>query len=296
MGYLKKLIPLRKAAEESVSTLPALIMKAEKIASNTLHGSHGQRKAGSGEKFWQFREYQETDRPQDIDWRQSAKTDQVFIKQKEWQTPQKTYFWCAGGASMNFTSNTDHPTKMEAAQILCLALALLLYRSEEHIGFFGNAKTGHSERKIEVIAHALLARANHNIDLPNTQNFILPSRASFIGCGDFLSPLNDIKDTMSQIASVAQNGILIQVLDPAELNLNFEGRVEFISADESQKELINNVSAVKEAYAERINNHIQSIKQFCHENNWTYILHQTNVSISKTVRDVYLLMDQENAL
>ncbi len=291
MGFIEKIIPLRHEAEGSVSSLPALMTKAEKIASSTLHGPHAQRKSGSGEKFWQFREYDSSDRPQDIDWRQSAKTDSIYIKQKEWQTTQKSYIWCAGGHSMNFTSDPKYPTKQYAAQIIALALALLLQRSEEQIGFYGDLKTGRSEKKLEQLGHYLLSRHGNNEPLPLPSLFTLPKHASFIGIGDFLSPLPEIQSSLSQAASVAENGLIVQILDPAEISLNYTGRIKFKGPYNQTTELINNVSSVREQYKDRIKAHIESFQKFCFQHNWSYVLHVTDASPTDTMKNIFSVMD-----
>ncbi|PCJ97506.1 MAG: DUF58 domain-containing protein [Zetaproteobacteria bacterium] len=292
MGRLSDILQLRREAEHHVSDLPALIMRAEKISADVTHGIHAQRKSGLGEKFWQFREYQSTDRPQDIDWRQSAKTDHVLIKQKEWQTTQKTYFWCASGASMAFTSDPKRHTKQEAAQIITLSIALLLRQSEEQIGTFGDIKTGHSENKIQKIGQLLLQQASTESPLPDTTHFALPHHASFIGTGDFLCPIEDITRCMHSISANAQNGIIVQILDPAELNLNYKGRIRFRGVHNDELELINNVSSIRDDYIQRINNHIDQVKLLCHEQNWSYILHNTNNDITVTLKDIWPVINK----
>lgn len=292
MGRLSDILHLRRKAEHHVSDLPALMIKAEKISANIMHGMHAQRKAGSGEKFWQFREYQETDRPQDIDWRQSAKTDQVLIKQREWQTTQRTYLWCASGASMDFTSSPKHYTKQDTAHIIALSLALLLRQSEEQIGLFGDLKTGHSEDKIQNIGQLLLQQSAANAPLPDTMHFALPRHASFIGIGDFLSPIEDITRSMASVSANAENGLLIQILDPAELNLSYKGRVRFRGIEDGELELVNNVSSIRQEYKQRISHHTDQAKALCHEQNWSYILHNTHDDIADTLKGIWQLMDR----
>ena len=292
MGRLSDILHLRREAEHHVSDLPALMIKAEKISANIMHGMHAQRKAGSGEKFWQFREYQETDRPQDIDWRQSAKTDQVLVKQREWQTTQRTYLWCASGASMDFTSSPKQYTKQDTTHIIALSLALLLRQSEEQIGLFGDLKTGHSEDKIQNIGQLLLQQSAVNARLPDTDNFALPRHASFIGVGDFLSPIDDITHSMSSVSANAENGLLIQILDPAELDLRYKGRVRFRGMEDDELELVNNVSSIRQEYKQRISHHTDQVKALCHEQNWSYILHNTSDDIANTLKGIWQLMDR----
>ena len=73
-------------AERDAAHLPDMQLRAEKAAQSIFNADHNQHKTGTGEKFWQYREYIFGDRPQDIDWRQSAKGDRIYIRQKEWQT------------------------------------------------------------------------------------------------------------------------------------------------------------------------------------------------------------------
>ena len=55
MRRLDLLLPLRRDAEELAASLPALMLKARHTAASVLHGTHAKRKAGTGEKFWQYR-------------------------------------------------------------------------------------------------------------------------------------------------------------------------------------------------------------------------------------------------
>ena len=75
---------LRHTAEVVAATLPPLLVAAQRVAATVTLGSHGRRRAGAGDAFWQFRHYSKDDTPQAIDWRQSAKFDTVFVRDREW--------------------------------------------------------------------------------------------------------------------------------------------------------------------------------------------------------------------
>lgn len=286
MSILGAIHKLRKQAGQASDPLPALMMQAERVAANIIHGAHGQRKAGAGEKFWQFREYQDSDRPQDIDWRQSAKNDHVFIKQREWQATQKTYLWCAQGKSMTFASTKHLKTKQETAQILTLALALLLIKGEENIGIFGNQKTGRGHNRIEDIAHALITDAHIDHELPDHQSFHLPQNAGFIAVGDFLCPLEEIERNFADIATRTKNVAIIQILDPYEIDLEYKGRIQFNGLSTAQNTLINNVSSIRDNYNARMQNHIQSLQNLVHGYGWSYHLHQSNEDLSAALHKI----------
>ena len=291
-AVLSALEQLRTQAEDESASLPALMLKSQKIAESAFHGEHARRKPGTGQNFWQFREYLPTDRPEDIDWRQSAKGDDVFIKQKEWLVTRKIFFWCAGGKTMNFGSNPEGKvfTKEENAQIMCLALALILQRSYEQIGIYGQINTGRSELALERLGQYLLERGHappEDAMLPDIQASALPRHAIFIGVGDFLSPIEEIEKTFAALGKQSKNALIIQILDPAEIDLGFSGRVRFRGMAAEDEEIIDNVADVRENYQKRMADHIKAVEALCQHYNWHYQLHRTDNDIARTLKAIW---------
>ncbi len=278
---------LRHMAEEEAAELPALIAAAEHALSSILHGEHVQRKPGSGERFWQFREYVPGDRPQDIDWRQSAKTDSVYIRQKEWQTTQTSIFWCNQGASMDFSSDKAFPTKAYSAKILTLALSILMTRGHEQIGLYGAARTGRSGAMVDHIGNALCDERREHKDLPDFTGKKLPRNCALIQIGDFLQPFGEIESVFKKLSHQTGNGLVVQVLDRAELELPYQGRALFEDLSGGRQELVNHVSSIREEYKNRIEEHIERLQSLCKQCHWSYILHRTDTDIADTLADIW---------
>ncbi len=289
MRFMPSFIKFREKAEHATMSLPGLITHAEKLADTILHGEHSRRKSGAGEKFWQYREYVPGDRPQDIDWRQSAKTDHIFVKQKEWQITRKTYFWCNKSSSMDFKSSTAHFSKQNYAQIMTLALAILLQKNKEQIGIYGQARSGRSEKMIETIGHDLFEM---NKDaLPNSKIATLPKDAYFIGIGDFLSPIEDINKSFAHLSERTENGFILQILDPAELDLPYTGRVQFYDSSQANKHLINHVPTIRAKYQERIKHQCDMVKIQSINNGWTHYLCTTDTPPNTALNEIYMLLE-----
>ncbi|SVD23344.1 uncharacterized protein METZ01_LOCUS376198, partial [marine metagenome] len=87
-------VDLQRRAEAIAVPLPPLLIAAQRIAASVLQGVHGRRQPGSGETFWQFRGYQSTDSVSLIDWRQSAKSQRVYVREQEWEASQSVWLWC----------------------------------------------------------------------------------------------------------------------------------------------------------------------------------------------------------
>jgi uncharacterized protein (DUF58 family) len=279
---------LRRKAEEAASALPALMLKAERAAQNIFHGEHAQRRAGTGEKFWQFREYTPQDRPQDIDWRQSGKTDRVFIRQKERQLPQTALFWTCAADSMDFTSDYALPIKKEAGQVLTLALAILMTHTGERVGMLGTTQTGRSEHSLENIS-SLLSEKNEE-SLPSQAPMKAQKNSELVLIGDFLSKPQDIETSFKSLVPFTGGGIVIQILDPAEIELPFDGRAIFEDHAQTVSENVQNVASIREAYKQRIVEHRAAIQSICKSCGWNYILHRTDEGYEKTLLEVWTAM------
>lgn len=266
--------------------LPAMMAHAQKAVAGILHGEHPRAKSGAGEQFWQYREYAPEDRPQDIDWRQSAKTDRVFIRQKELQTTQKALFWCSNSPGMEFHSRNDLPAKREHAQIISLSLALLLTRAGERIGLLGQNRTGRSELALENFAQGLLT-SKDRADLPHESS--PPERNSVVFLvGDFIAPQEEIARCFAEFSAHEVSASIVQVLDPAEMTLDYQGRAIFESPRRDYHQHIANVSLIRDEYIQRIKRHIAFVDHLCHRYGWDYQLHTTDSDIDKTLSAIWM--------
>ena len=138
---------LQLTAEALAGGLPALLVAAERVASTVSQGVHGRRRIGQGETFWQFRPYYAGDAPNVIDWRQTAKSDRVFVRQMEWEAAQTVWLWHDTSPSMDWQSDEAVPSKAWRTKLLLLALSVLLLQAGERVALIGGAGKAH-ERSI----------------------------------------------------------------------------------------------------------------------------------------------------
>ena len=169
-------------------------MAAERVATTVSQGVHGRRRVGGGETFWQFRQYQPGDPGNRIDWRQSAKTQRVFIRETEWEAAQSVWLWRDPSGSMSYRSSSQLPTKLERATLLLLAAASLLVRGGEYVGLLGRDRIPFTGRSaLERLSEPLFGAKNdenHADGIPKRVQ--IPRYARLVLIGDFLTPLEDI--------------------------------------------------------------------------------------------------------
>ena len=73
---------LEGEAHALADRLPELMLEALRVANTVAHGIHGRRRAGTGETFWQFRQFQASDPATVIDWRRSASSDHLYVRER----------------------------------------------------------------------------------------------------------------------------------------------------------------------------------------------------------------------
>jgi uncharacterized protein (DUF58 family) len=271
----QELEPIQQRAERLAGRLPPLLIAAEQVAATVAQGVHGRRRVGQGEAFWQFRRYQPGDPAQAIDWRQSAKSQPLFVRENEWEAAQSVWLWRDSSPSMRYRSSKGLAEKGERADLLLLALASLLVRGGEHIALLGETMVPARGRSaLDRVAHSLTRPAPAGPSLPPYDS--LPRHAQIVFIGDFLSPLGDIEGLIRRFASRDVKGHLLQVLDPAEETLPFGGRIRFEGMEGEGTVLIPRVEAVRRDYIARIADHREGLAALAGAAGWSFAGHRTD--------------------
>ena len=266
-------------AEALGGRLPPLLIAARRVAATVAQGVHGRRRVGQGDSFWQFRPYVSGDPVNRIDWRQSARSGREapegwLVRQTEWDAAQTVYLWRDGSASMAWRSRAADSDKRDRASLLLLALASLLLRGGERVAVIrpgARAVAGRFglDRVLEELDQAQDAG-----DLPPM--FPLPRHATVVLIGDFLSPLERIQDTIGRMSAVPVTGYLLQVLDPAETTLPYDGRVRFHGLEGERDALIPRVETVRDRYRGRLKAQQEGLAAMCTAAGFGFGIHRTD--------------------
>lgn len=116
--------------------------------------------------------------------------------------------------------------------------------------------------------------AAHPLDLPPVVP--LPRHGQLVLIGDFLAPLEAIDRVVGEYAEQGLDGHMVQVLDPAEVSLPFQGRVRFEGLENEQSWLLSRVEPVREAYRARLDAQEEGLKDLARNVNWSFSLHCTD--------------------
>ncbi|WP_416897282.1 MAG: DUF58 domain-containing protein [Minwuia sp.] len=267
---------LRKRADSLADAMPPLLVEAERVAQTVSQGVHGRRRVGEGESFWQFRRYQPGDPATSIDWRQSAKRVPTYVRQNEWEAAQAVWLWRDGSESMDFQSHLASASKLRRATLLTLALASLLLRGGEKIAFLGlDHPPGSSRALLEDYALALekgLVEDHHSLPPPAN----LPRFAQVVLIGDFLTPLDEVSRFLRSFSAVGVAGHLMQIMDPAEHRLPYQGRVIFQGPENEGEVLIGRTEGIYEEYGVRVDRRRDDLRDIARSAGWTHTVHHTD--------------------
>jgi uncharacterized protein (DUF58 family) len=273
---------LRDRAEQAAAMLPPLLVAAERVATTVAQGVHGRRRVGQGETFWQFRQYEPGDAAIRIDWRESAKSQRLYVRETEWEAAQSVWLWRDTSSSMDYSSasyiaDASWPTKRDRAELILVALASLLVRGGERLTLLGSGVAPMSgrvalSRLVQLIEHGEAARTNKGLPIFEP----LPRAGQLVLIGDFLAPLEAVHAPVAQFAGAGLKGHLLQIVDPAEEELPFAGRVRFEGAEERDEVVISRVETVRDDYRQRFQRHRDGLAAIARAVGWTIAYHRTD--------------------
>jgi uncharacterized protein (DUF58 family) len=257
-AHLHRADALRYRGQLLGAALPPLLVAADRIAVSVIQGVHGRRRAGPGEDFWQYRQYSFGDAANRIDWRKSARSERMLIRENEWAASNTLYIWASRAPGMSFRSSLSQ------------------VRGGERVAALGSPHPpGHTRMALANVAEWLEADPKRDhADLP--QAVKLPRYATCVLVGDFFSPIPDTTRLLTGFAAEGVRGHLLQVVDPAEESLPYEGRTEFIEYAGEERLIAGRAETLKEPYAHRLALHREALKDLARKLGWSFTIHCTD--------------------
>ena len=274
---------LRRDAEKISGTLPPLLVEAERLVSTLAIGVHGRRRAGVGETFWQYRAAQPGDSLGQIDWRRSARSDRLYVREMEWEAAESVLIWCDQAQSMDFHSEEVTWTKADRGRLLALAISVLLNRGGERFGLLGteaeSPRTGESQ--LMRIA-GLLNAQNHNApDFGAPPKGVIPRAGKAIFLSDFMGPRDAVFPALMDAAGQGTGGVFVMIVDPVEEDFPFFGRTRFVSVARAVRHETDQAASLRKLYLDRLAERREDLADVARRAGWQLILHRTDESPRK---------------
>lgn len=284
MALLARKTDVRRRALSLSQGYPALLAEAERVAAVVASGVHGRRRAGQGESFWQYRNYQNTDAASQIDWRRSARGDQIFVRDNEWEAANTIYLWPDTRPSMVWGSDKALPTKADRGRVLTLAIANLLMKAGERCALIGLQDRARSGRVgFERLAEAMMRSETDERALDTD----IAAHSRFIVVSDFLDPIDDWRMRLSRLSGRPVTGVMVQIIDPAEEAFPYKGRLNLRAPGGTKRFLLGRAETARDEYQSRLADHNRQIANTAARLGWTLIRHRTDEPATTALNALY---------
>jgi uncharacterized protein (DUF58 family) len=275
---------------QRASHVPDLLVEARRLVNTVIAGWHGRRRRGIGENFWQFRPYVDGEAMARIDWRRSARDDHTYVRDREWEAAHTIWLWADPSASMLFKSATATVSKESRALVLIFAMAELLSRSGERIGWPGltdpfTARNG-AERLAARVTHAPAHRPRP--DFSGIRRF-----SDCVLVSDFLDPVEETLEWLDPLARRGVRAHLIEVADPAEETFPYSGRTEFSDPETGAKLTAGRAEQMGEDYRRLYAARRAELESWCKRLGWSYTVNHTDRLASEALVRMHLALSAE---
>ena len=267
-------------AQTRAATLPDLVIEAQRIAATITMGWHGRRMRGPGENFWQFRPHANGESAQVIDWRRSARDDNSYVREMEWDAAHTVWLWADSSPSMQFKSNLAMQSKADRAFLIVLAVAELLSRSGERIAWPGianpfAARDGATRLAMRLAASPAVDEMPAFDSVRRFNDLVITS--------DFSEPEEDVLARLDPLFKRGLTGHLIEVCDPVEEDFPYGGNTEFVDPETGARLTAGRAQTVASEYRAAFQTRRETLRREAARNGWSYRVSRTDKPATTTL-------------
>jgi uncharacterized protein (DUF58 family) len=201
------------------------------------------------------------------------------VREQEWEAAHTIWLWPDRSPSMAFASKASRDSKLERALIVTFALAELLVAGGERVGIPGLMTPTASRSVIDKMAQAMLHDDAERLSLP--PSFVPSALAEIVVLSDFWSPIPEIRSMLAGLSASGAHGTLVQVVDPAEEEFPYSGRIEFVEPEGFGVITAGRAERWTEDYVARVALHRDQIREETNKLDWLFSTHTTSRSAAE---------------
>ncbi|MGL4942759.1 MAG: DUF58 domain-containing protein [Thermoguttaceae bacterium] len=277
---------------EVIRTIKRLDLRAQFIVRGFMHGLHASPLAGFSVEFSEHRKYTPGDDPNDIDWLVYAKTEKYYVKRFEAETNLTGYLVVDTSRSMDYTYRQEM-TKFDYAISLAAALAYLMIQQRDPVGLVTFDEKLRSSLKpkarktqlgtiLSLLAH-LKPSGETNLATSLMQLAAMLKRQSLVMIfSDLLVEQDSIMQALHCLKHAGHDVLLFHVLDEAEVNFPFGGRVE-LEDPETLEKIRADADALRSDYVGALAEFREHLARECHKNRIDYVPLDTSIQFDRAL-------------
>ena len=248
-----------------------LELRARVVVEGFWNGLHRSPYHGFSVEFTEYRQYTPGDDPRYVDWRVFARSDRYFIKKFQDETNLRCHLLFDQSRSMSYGS-TGY-SKAQYAATLAATLAYFLHGQGDATGLlsFDEAvreylparhRAGHLRQLMLALEKPTGGRSTSLTDPIGRIASLVHKRGLMAYISDFLAPLDKLESGLLALMACGHEVTVFQVLDPAELTLDFE-QASLFEDMESARSVYIDPAAARGEYVSRIEAHCAAVRSTC---------------------------------
>lgn len=269
---------------KALMRIRSLEMRARVVVEGFWSGIHRSPYHGFSAEFSEYRQYTPGDDVRHIDWRVFARSDRYYIKKFEDETNLRCQLLLDGSRSMMFGSDPDL-NKHSYAATLAATFAYFLSQQGDAVGvtrFDDNIreylpprnKPGHLRRLMLTLEAPAQGRATEFGQPLERVAQMHNRRGMFVLLSDLLAPLDELEARLGFLRARGHEVVVFQILDPRELDFEFENAAQFTSLESGRQHFIEPDAARKD-YCEKIKAHLEAANSLCQRASIDYFFSST---------------------
>ncbi len=251
--------------------LAGLSLVARTVVEGFMSGQHRSPQRGSSIEFAQHREYVPGDELRRVDWQIFARTDRLVVKEFVEETNFSCHLLVDASESMSFRSLPW--SKFDYARWCAAALGYLVIRQRDAAGlvlFDSGVRdkvppTNGAHQEAEIVRALERASPSGATGVGDVLRWIsgrLRRRGIVAIFSDFFDDVANLVEGMRRLRHRGHEPILFQVLDPQELEFDFE-RLLRLDGLEGMSRVKVDPKAIRNAYLEEVLAHQRELKREC---------------------------------
>ena len=270
---------LFSSSEKISNLLPSLLSHSSILLKNIYAGLHSTRFAGKGENFWQFKEYTRGESVVNIDWRKSASSKKILIKQNEKELSKTIYLYFDRSFSMNYKSNGGLYSKFFFSALFTLTLCKLFSNNKEKVYIFNSDnKPINCSANINNFNKSFLSNQDKHA-FPIINHFKDKSLCIFFS--DFLFENKELEILLTKFKNKGILGYIIQILDPMEINFKLNSTALLDDLETNETLILDKDKNIENQYNLKIKELEKSLRNIASHSNWNYYKFSTDEDMTK---------------
>jgi len=251
---------------------------------------------GFSVEYSDHRAYQAGDDPKYLDWKMYGRSRKLYTKQFLQETNLTAYIMLDCSRSMSFAS-AGSITKLEYGSYLAAALSYLMLMQNDCVamGVFaediqtwipGRSRRTHLSILLKTLQRSQPQGRTRLADVLHTLAERTRRRGIVILISDLLDDVDDVKRGLAHLKYLKHDVILFHVMDRQELELDYEGLVQFEDL-ESKRVVRAFPKSIQATFRQNVGRFMEEVRTNAHSNAIDYHLMNTSEALDRALM-VYL--------